>query len=222
MEPGIRLLLIDDDADFHETFRQHLERDFLIQSHFSGDDLFSKPNEVLHFDGIIIDLLMPRIDGLALTIEIKRQVSQPPPLFILTLDSSEERKTAAFQTRPEDFLQKDMSWDEIRFRIQNRLRAQFRQVGSLRFHFKRNAAALEGKEIPLTQSEKSILAVMLNSDSPTITRDQLMSHVWRDRHVVEHTLNSHVHNLNRKLESWEYLIRLDKAGVASLDRKGPV
>ncbi len=213
-----KILIVEDDREFAEKFRASLSHAFTIEISCDPESLYRSPNLCADFDALIIDLHMPKVDGLNLCAEL-RKLPDPPLMFILTNDHSESAKLMGLKLRIEDYLEKSMPQAELELRIANRLSGRKFWYGTLEVFVQKPEARLAGRPISLTQVERAILLHMLERQNCGATRDSLMGSTWKGRKVVDHTLNSHVHNLNKKLENWEFMIRLDKSGGASIQRR---
>ena len=208
-----KVLIIEDDRDIAQLVQLHLQ-DMECEvnlAHVGSTGLelaLSKP-----YDLIILDLMLPGIDGL----EICRQLRSKPtytPILMLTAKSSELDRVLGLEVGGDDYLTKPFSIRELVARV----KALFRRVealGSKRapdvqktikaldllIDVEKRKVTLRGKLIELTAKEFDLLLQFAQHPGRVYTRSQLLDLVWGYGHDgYEHTVNSHMNRLRTKIE----------------------
>lgn len=213
----MKLLLVDDDKQFVTQFKNDFAHQFSI---ISGDAnevrAYQKSGQLQGVDAVVIDLLMPDIDGISLWRELKSSV---PIGFILSESYEAKHRELALEWGLIDYLHKEMSPTEIALRIQRRVSALNKSEnvdqsqissGNMELDLEKMNVCLGSQTIDLTKTEFRILRSVLMGEQSKVKRDQLMRGVWGDRKVVRQTLNTHIFNLNEKLKAWDQFLSIDK------------
>jgi DNA-binding response OmpR family regulator len=155
---------------------------------------------------------MPRIDGFRLYEKI---VSNPNydgcPIFFFSSDQSEINRIKSFELGAIDFIGREVAPDELVLRIKSGIQFYRKnkntiEFGSLILDLKNLKSYIKDKEIFLTFLEFKILCFIMRNHPAQLTKDQLISSVWRSDYVLDATIYTHVSNLNKKLQDWEYEI----------------
>jgi DNA-binding response OmpR family regulator len=199
-----RVLLIDDDARLHELLGSFLDgTDVSLASARSG----SEGLEILRrdtFDAILLDVMMPGMDGLEVLRKI-RGVSAIPVLM-LTARGDEADRVVGLELGADDYVPKPFSPRELLARLRAVLRRAQPQVSAERL----SAAGIEaeigtrtvrvhGREVDLTGIEFDILCALLRRAGRVIPRTSLLSEAGRDEVVSERTVDVHISKLRKKL-----------------------
>ena len=208
-----RILIIEDDQDISHLVALHLKDiDCRVEEVADGRRGLDRADAGEH-DLIILDLMLPGVDGL----EICRRVRARPdytPILMLTARSSEVDRVLGLELGADDYLTKPFSVLELVARV----KALFRRVEAMR------AAAAEGSEAPirfealsiepakrrvvvrgeavhLTAKEFDLLLHFARQPGRVFTRAQLLDDIWGYGHEgYEHTVNSHINRLRTKIE----------------------
>jgi DNA-binding response OmpR family regulator len=203
----MRILIVDDEPQLLEQL-QHLLEDqrYLIETATDGeealDKLFDAP-----FDLVILDIMMPKIDGLAVLKEA-RQAGIKTPVLILTAKGDVDDRIKGLDLGADDYLAKPFSAAELLARI----RALFRrsahqvdpilQVANVRLNTISREVTTEGRPIELTPKEFSILEFLLYNKNRAVSRFNLAEHVWGDDFdpfTMSNFIDVHIKNLRQKI-----------------------
>ncbi|MDA8016358.1 MAG: response regulator transcription factor [Thermoanaerobaculia bacterium] len=208
-----RVLIVEDERELAELVRLHLE-DLgcdvsLAHDGAEGLDLALSGT----FDLVVLDLMLPRLDGL----EICRRLRQAPsytPILMLTAKSTELDRVLGLEVGADDYLTKPFSIRELTARV----KAIFRrvealgvareedgrsliEVGGFCIDKSRRTATLTGRELQLTAKEFDLLAHFARHPGRVYRRAELLDRVWGYGHDgYEHTVNSHINRLRAKIE----------------------
>ena len=199
------ILIVEDEPDIQELLCAYLQ-DAGYGTAAAGDgvaalELFqSRP-----FDLVLLDLMLPKIDGFGVCELIRRQ-SQVPILMLTALDGEEEQ-LRGFRLNIDDYVTKPFSMPVLLEKIRVTLRRSGETVedGPLRYRelsldLDAREVRLEGRTLELTAREFELLHTFLSAPGRVFTREMLLSKLWGyDFFGDERVVDSHIKNLRRKL-----------------------
>lgn len=158
------------------------------------------------FSLILLDIMMPKIDGYAVC-ELIRKESEIPIIMLTAMDE-ETAQVRAFELRVDDYITKPFSLKLVLMRIEAVLRRirgktedqKILSANGIELNTESRAVYRNGSPVSLTQLEFELLQTFLNHKNQVLTRDNLISQVWGyDFEGDEKTVNIHIMNLRRKL-----------------------
>ena len=200
----MRVLLVDDDRELSEYVRRELEEESItvVVAHDGGSGLRQAESQA--FDILVLDVMMPFMDGLEVTRTLRRQ-SILTPILLLTGRDAPEEIVRGLDAGADDYLTKPFSFDVLLARIRARTRRPDEKNRQLRFADllldSDEHKAWRGKQaIALTRTEFAILECLLRSAGRVVTRDRLIEMVWNDREVSENNLDVFIRFLRSKLD----------------------
>ncbi|MEW6609307.1 MAG: response regulator transcription factor [bacterium] len=180
----MRLLLIEDDKKIASFILKGLkEAGFAVDHATDGEDGL---HLALHepYDVVIVDLMLPMIDGLTL-IDNMRKSKVNTPVLILSAKRSIEDRVKGLQTGSDDYLTKPFAFAELLARIQALIRRASGTteptsltVGALRMNLLTHEVIREGKKIDLQPREFSLLEYLMRNQGRIVSKTVLMEHVW--------------------------------------------
>ena len=205
-----RILIIEDEKDIVRLVKYNLEKQgFEVLSASdgaSGLELARKEKP----DLIILDLMLPKIDGL----EICRTLRQDSrvPIIMLTAKKEEVDRVLGLELGADDYMTKPFSMRELLVRIKNILRraraeessVEAFQCGDLKIDLSRYTVNLKGKPVSLSSKEFEFLKILIQAHGKASTRDQLLERVWgydRSMDIDTRTVDQHIARLRDKLGS---------------------
>jgi two-component system alkaline phosphatase synthesis response regulator PhoP len=210
VQMGQRVLVVDDDKKTVELVKLYLERDgYKVDVAYDGNEGLRQAHE-LHPDLIVLDLMLPGVDGLEVC-RILRTESDVP-IIMLTARTTEDDKLTGLGLGADDYVTKPFSPRELAARVRTVLRrlpdqALLRgpveiQAGDLVMNFQKHEASLVGRSLRLTPIEFKLLGVLVKEPGRTFSRAQLIEKVLGyDFDGFDRTIDVHILNLRRKLES---------------------
>ena len=210
MSEETRILIVDDDPDIRNILNLLLRREFDTAEAANGRDAIAYMQSHRETDLIILDVMMPGMDGIE-TCEKIREFSNAPILF-LTAKSAERDRLAAYQSGGDDFLSKPFSQPELLAKVKSLLRRyqQYRgepassiwTCGNLEVDLGTRMVRSAGETVPLTDTEYSILECLVKNRGRTVTTQELYESVWNEKFLPGsgNTIMVHVLNLRRKIE----------------------
>src|SRR5579871_4362816 len=168
--------------------------------------------EAQRFDAVILDVMMPKLDGFTVSERVREFSSVP--IIIVTARGQDQDKIRGLDLGADDYLTKPFSIDELLARVRAVLRrSQFAAkessrglqatttTGELAIDYAQHLVTLAGKEILLTPTEYRILAYLAQNAGRVVTQDLLLEHVWGSEYLGEsHMLQVNINRLRRKIE----------------------
>jgi DNA-binding response OmpR family regulator len=205
-----RILLVDDEQSIQTLLSYPLRKDgYHVTSALDGGEALQRFEEG-RFDLVILDLMLPRLDGVAVC-KALRSRSQVP-IIMLTAKGSETDKVAGLEVGADDYITKPFSMREFRSRVKAALRRsrmggeaateESIESGELTIDFERRMVTLGEEEVRVTYVEFEILGALARSPGRVLTRETLLEHVWGDSEYRDpRTVDVHIRHLREKLES---------------------
>lgn len=204
-----KILVIEDEPDIAEVLQYNLEKEgFDVETARRGDtgfDAVRRDNP----DLILLDLMLPGIDGLELTRMLKRDpLTSRLPIVMLTARGEEVDRIVGLELGADDYISKPFSPREVVLRVKAVLRrfqqeesaAERIEVGGIELDLSGHQLRVRGREVPLTATEFRLLRLMLERSGRVQTRGQLLSDVWGYAEDIDsRTVDTHIRRLRRKL-----------------------
>ena len=205
----IRILLTDDDARIRSIVREYAQaEDWVFDEAGDGEEalrLFGVESHAL----VVLDVMMPRLDGWGTLKQIRKQSAVP--VILLTARNEEYDRLLGFELGVDDYIGKPFSPRELIARMKALLkRAGAVQganaaytLGGLKVDVAAHTAQIDGESISLSPKEFELLAFFLSRQEVAFTRDQLLNHVWGyDFFGDARTVDTHVKSLREKLGAY--------------------
>ena len=202
----MRLLLAEDDRQLRESVARGLrEASYLVDGEADGAAALALFSEH-EYDAIILDVLMPVLDGLDVCRTIRKRESAVPILMLTALDAVEQRITG-LDAGADDYLTKPFDFGELlaRLRALTRRRGEVLStdltVGDLVIDTRRQVARRGTRDIPLTSKEFAFLHHLARHANRVVTRAELMAQVWDDRsNSYSNIIDVYASRLRRKID----------------------
>jgi DNA-binding response OmpR family regulator len=207
----MKVLVVDDDIKIVKVLTAYLEKDGY--SVITANDGVAAVDKALHLnpDIILLDLMLPKLDGFGVCKEIRR--SSNIPILMLTARDAESDRIIGLELGADDYVIKPFSPKEVIARIraiQRRINPSEPQtntevplqMGKLTFHKKNHSVFLANTPIELTPTEYKILELCLNHPGQLFSRLQLIEKIQGySFEGYERTVDSHIKNLRKKLKA---------------------
>ncbi len=213
-EPTARILLVDDEQSIQELLSFSLRQDgYEVVQATDGREGLERFRES-GFDLVVLDVMMPRMDGFELCQRIRARSSVP--IIMLTAKAEEIDKIVGLEIGADDYMTKPFSVREFRSRVKALLRRsslvrddddagddeQPIVSGELKIEPPKRRVTLGSRQVELTFVEFEILLAMATSPGRVWARDQLLSQVWGNSDYRDpRTVDVHIRHLREKLES---------------------
>jgi DNA-binding response OmpR family regulator len=202
------VLVVDDEEAIAEAVRARLENEgYRVVVAYDGPQAIEMHREH-HPDLVVLDLMLPGMDGLEVCQAIQRDGWTP--VLMLTAKTEEADKVAGFAVGADDYLTKPFSLRELASRVKailrrmDRMRAPQHDApldrGDLEIDPSRRRLSVDGEEVSLTPLEFEILLALARDPGVVLSREQLMDRVWGYRdYAGGRVVDSHVARIRRKL-----------------------
>jgi two-component system, OmpR family, alkaline phosphatase synthesis response regulator PhoP len=205
-----RILLVEDDKDIVELVRYNLEKEgYQLASTGDGATGLAQIRKAPP-DLLILDLMLPKISGLEICKEIRKDVSlNRLPVLILTAKSEEADRVVGLELGADDYVTKPFSPRELAARVKALLRRsepgapseKMLEVGALRIDPAAYRVTRSGKAVPMSTLEFRLLYFLASRPNRVFTRDQLLDAVWgTERFVTPRSVDVYVRRLREKIE----------------------
>ena len=205
-----RILIVEDEASIAEVLEFNLAREgFNVRIDTRGDtaldSIRSDPPDL-----ILLDLMLPGLDGLEVCRLIKREPRTATiPLVILTAKGEEVDRIVGLELGADDYISKPFSPREVVLRIKAVLRrsegpatetSDVLEIGGLVLDVPGHRLLIGGQEVPLTATEFRLLRILMERRNRVQTREKLLTDVWKySEEVDSRTVDTHIRRLRRKL-----------------------
>ena len=205
-----RVLVVEDDKDIVELVRYNLEKEGY--QFFSASDGATGLAQVRKTppDLLVLDLMLPKISGLEICKEIRKDVSlNRLPILILTAKGEEADRVVGLELGADDYVTKPFSPRELVARIKALLRRsepsapseKLVEIGPLRIDPAAYRVTRAGKPVPMSTLEFRLLYFLASRPNRVFTRDQLLDAVWgTERFVTPRSVDVYVRRLREKIE----------------------
>jgi len=209
----MRILVVEDNKRLSDSLRRTLEDDgYVIDTAYDGLD-----GEEMALMGtyniIILDIMLPEKDGLAVCRDIRNKRINTPVLMLTARDALDDR-VSGLDSGADDYLVKPFEVDELRARIRALLRREsssksaLLQVGDLTLDPATHAVERAGNPVDLTAKEYSLLEYFMRHPNHIISREMAESSLWSYDHVVtSNVVDVYVRRLRRKIDD-PYVVKL--------------
>ena len=196
------ILIVDDDDRIRELVKQYLnDNDYLVTTANSAEDAKEKVN-IIKFDIIVLDIMMPGKSGLEFTNENKKKINTP--IILLTAKGEASDRIKGLETGADDYLAKPFEPRELVLRVENILqktknKIQKRVVNFSNINIDLNKLLIikNNKEFKINNTEKKILEKMINSPGEIFTRENIGKLINLDK---ERSIDVIITRLRKKIE----------------------
>lgn len=183
------ILLVEDEENLHEALKTNLELEgYQVTSAYNGiDAMKAVQNE--YFDLIIMDVMIPEIDGYTVTQNI-RLTNTEVPILILSAKSSSEDRVTGLKKGADDYLTKPFNLEELLLRVQKLIRknkqlqdksavGDIYSFGGHTIDFKaQEATTAAGKKLQLSKKEAMLLKLLIENKNEVVPREKILQSVW--------------------------------------------
>lgn len=213
-----KLLVVDDEAKIREIIKKYAEFEGHEVTEASGGlDAVSICREK-DFDVIILDIMMPDLDGFSVCREIRKTCSTP--VIMLSARGEEYDRIHGFEVGADDYVVKPFSPKELMMRVavvmkrSQRSDADVVKIGGLCIDFTARMVTIDGKNVDLTPKEYDLLFYLVKNRGIALTREKLISNVWGyDFFGDDRTLDTHIKLLRKNLGEYSsYIVTLRGVG----------
>lgn len=207
-----KILVCDDDKDIVEAIDIYLTQEgYEVLKAYDGDEAIKvlKRNEV---DLLIMDVMMPRLDGIRATLKIRENMSLP--IIILSAKSEDADKILGLNIGADDYMTKPFNPLELVARVKSQLRrytqlgstarsdnqSEFR-TGGLVIRDDLKEVTVDGEKVKLTPIEYNILLVLVKNQGKVFSINQIYENIWNEEAIgADNTVAVHIRHIREKIE----------------------
>ena len=207
-----KILVVEDDMDINNLLKEilHQEGYEVIQA-FTGADGLSRLSEKV--DVVLLDLMMPVLDGETM-IGKMREAGFQEPILVISAKIDRETRYRVLEIGADDFITKPFDNRDVLSRVKANIR-RYREFSdlpgntsvkakNLEYIEGENRFILSGEELKLTPIEHEILKTLLKNPNKIFSKENLYRCAWKDDYIYEaDTVNAHISNLRNKLKKWD-------------------
>jgi DNA-binding response OmpR family regulator len=217
--PEKTVVIVDDEQDIVELVSHHLKREgFLVKEFSRGREFFAYLESIIP-DLLILDIMLPGIDGLEICKILKnKQKTANIPIIMLTAKAAEADVVVGLELGADDYVVKPFSPRELVARVKSVFRRlsisendeEVVKIGPLSVNPDKYEVTVEGKSVDLTTTEFKILEALTERRGSVFSRDQLLKkkRLWGDDKLVyDRTIDVHIKNLREKLGRAGHMIK---------------
>jgi len=202
----IRILVVEDEPDIALGLQDDLTRQgYDVATVADGDSAIRRASSET-WDLILLDVMLPKIDGFEVCRELRR-LRIRTPIILLTAKVQEAEKVLGLELGADDYVTKPFSPRELRARIKAVLRRiddgsmGVERFGDVEVDFDRAEVRRKGEQVELTALELRLLKVLVSHRGHVLTRAQLIDLAWEaGTNVSDRVVDTHILNLRRKIE----------------------
>lgn len=203
----MRVLLVEDEHRLANSIKRGLEQEsYAVDLAFDGEtgfDLAATEN----YDLIILDLMLPKLDGLTICRKLRQDENVHTPILILTARGSVDDKVSGLNSGADDYLAKPFAFTELLARLKALSRRPRQtldpvlKIGNLSLNPQTFDVIRNNKSIKLSKKEFALLEYFLRNPGKTLTKDALINHVWDyNSDILPNTVEVYIGYLRNKLE----------------------
>ena len=206
-----RILIADDEPSVRDSVGYALAQEgFEVTPAVDGDDAAGKLSDGIHFDLLILDIMMPGPSGLDICREVRARSAVP--IIILTAKDAEVDKVVGLEVGADDYVTKPFSVRELLGRVHAQLRRRELdrsplaetttiEAGPVSIDLVRHMVVIRGEQVNLTRSEFQLLRLLAGRPGEVFHRGQIMEELWQTEFDGdERACDVHISNLRQKIE----------------------
>ncbi len=203
------IAVVDDEPDIVDLITLQLQKAGFRAEGYSDARSLLSALEKRTPDLILLDLMLPDIDGLEICKLLRRKEEWAAiPVIMVTAKGEESDKILGLELGADDYVTKPFSAKELVARVKSLLRRQKGSAESKKIEIgnilsidpEKYRVSVRGRELELTSTEFKILTLLASKRGRVFTRDQILDHLWgQEKIVLDRTIDVHIRNLREKL-----------------------
>lgn len=200
----MRILVVEDEHRIAEAIKKGLMQErYAVDLAYTGTDGYDFATSE-EYDAIVMDLMLPGMDGLSVTTKLRKE-GVHTPILILTAKSQLQDKIKGLDTGADDYLTKPFAFEELLARLRALMRRPKQETGSvltadeLSMDTIKYEVKKENRVIELSSKEYSLLEYFMRHAHQVLNKDQIIAHVWDyDADILPNTIEVYVKKLRSK------------------------
>ncbi len=204
----MNILVVEDNSDIAEAIGDYLSLlDYFLDYAVNGKAAIALIEKGAYYDVIIMDIMMPKMDGIAAVTYLREELFCNIPVLFLTGKDTLQDKTEAFNAGGDDYLLKPFALEELALRVQALAKRGHRQdVGTLSFasltmNMKTMEVQQDGVPIKLNRIQTDILKLLIKRAPSLVSRNEITATIWGDNVPGSDALRSHIYSLRTALNT---------------------
>ncbi|OGV91736.1 DNA-binding response regulator [Microgenomates group bacterium RIFCSPLOWO2_01_FULL_46_13] len=202
----MRILVVEDEHKIANSLKKGLvQESFAVDVAYEGESGYDLASSEA-YDAIILDLMLPKLDGLTICTKL-RHAKNHTPILMLTAKGQLDDKVTGLNAGADDYLVKPFAFQELLARVKaltrrspsggnTKLNIEDLELDSISYEIKRL-----GKSITLSRKEFSILEYLMRNPKKILSKDQIIAHVWDyNADILENTVEVFISSLRRKVD----------------------
>lgn len=188
-QPSANILLVEDEENLHDTLKLNLElENYSVTSAYDGKQALKAIKDE-YFDVVILDVMIPEIDGIAVTETIRLQNNEVPILILSAKNTSSDR-ILGLKKGADDYLTKPFNLEELLIRVSKLIQKNKKlldkqtvgdtyEFGNNKIDFKaQQAINANNQQIELSKKEAMLLKLLIENKNEVVTREKILQSVW--------------------------------------------
>jgi two-component system copper resistance phosphate regulon response regulator CusR len=202
----MKILVVEDEPSLNKIIAKRLKIEkYAVDSAYDGQEALDYL-AATEYDAAIVDIMMPKLDGLSLVKKLRANNNLVPVLFLTAKDTLED-KVAGLDNGGDDYLVKPFEFDELLARVRVLLRRK-QEVGNNELHLadlsldiKKHCAFRGDQDLKLTAKEFEILEYLLRNTGAVLSRQQIQDHVWDFSYEgASNMIDVYINSLRKKVD----------------------
>ena len=203
----MRILIVEDEHKIANSIKKGLEQEsYAVDVAFTGADGLDLATTE-EYDLIILDILLPGIDGLTICKKIREQHHLHVPILMLTSKGQIADRVEGLNAGADDYLTKPFAFEELLARVRALIRRPHQvmgtvlHIGNVRLDTVSHEVERVGKHIQLSNREFALLEYLLRHANQIVTKEQIIGHVWNyDADILPNTVEVYIGYLRNKID----------------------
>lgn len=208
----MRILLVEDHQDIAENISDYFEVHGDHVDHVSNGIAGLQLARTQHYDVIVLDLMLPGMDGVSLCRKLREEAQLQTPVLMLTAKDTLGDKAAGFEAGADDYLIKPFSLLELGLRLRALARrstihttkesntAHFITIADLKFDLDTLEAERGSQPVKLNPTTRRLLGILMQNTHRVVTREELEQSLWGDEVPEGDVLRAHMHALRTAID----------------------
>ncbi|AJC74063.1 transcriptional regulator [Pseudothermotoga hypogea DSM 11164 = NBRC 106472] len=206
----MRILVVEDNEDLANSIKRGLEKEgYSVQLAFDGDTGLDMALEG-NYDCIVLDVLLPGVDGFEFVQTLRETNVQTPVLMLTALDSVDDKVTG-LSSGADDYLTKPFDFRELLARVQSLirrshlLRGEVLSFKDIQLNSRTRKVTVKGAELKLSRREFDLLELFMRDPNVVFSREEILERVWgNERETKSNVVDVYVLYLRSKLKPFGY------------------
>jgi DNA-binding response OmpR family regulator len=208
IEQALSILIVEDNAALAANIYDFLEACGHLPDAAPDGESALGLIELHRYDAIVLDWMMPRMDGMAMLTRLRGELKSGIPVLLLTAKDQVENKIQGFEAGADDYMVKPIALAELEIRLRvvvtrakaAQEHARVLEVADLRFDLSTQIVSRAGRELALSPIRRQLLEMLMRRSPHVVPREDLENLIWKDAVPDADILRSHMHMLRKVVD----------------------